>query len=114
VVDVRTEGVQRNAPLTVELGTAHLRATKAASNLDANTLGASALSALQTLAHCTTECHTSSELLGNPLRNKLSVSLRVLYLKDVQLDLLAGELLEVSADALSLCPTAANDDAGTC
>src|SRR5690606_36624534 len=74
-------------------------------------LGAGALSALQTLAHRATERHTSRELLGDALRDELSVGLGVLDLEDVQLDLLAGELLEVGADALGLGAAAADDDA---
>src|SRR4029078_10154218 len=69
---------------------------------------------LQTLAHRAAESHTCGELLGDALRDELSVGLGVLHLEDVQLDLLAGELLEVGADALGLGAAAADHDTRTC
>ena len=53
------------------------------------------------------------QLLGDALRDELRVDLGVLDLEDVQLHLLAGELLEVAADAVGLGAAAADDDAGT-
>src|SRR5690606_10117012 len=47
------------------------------------------------------------------LSDELSVGLGVLDLEDVQLDLLARELLELGADALGLRTAAADHDAGT-
>ena len=57
--------------------------------------------------------HIPDALLGDALRDELSVHLGVLDLEDVELDLLARELLEVGADALGLGATAADDDART-
>src|SRR5690606_27353096 len=107
---VRAQRVQRHTTLAVELRAAHLRAAEAAGDLNADALGAGALCALQTLAHRTTERHTSRELLGDALCDELSVGLGVLDLEDVQLDLLARELLEVAADALGLGATATDHD----
>src|SRR5665811_108711 len=45
--------------------------------------------------------------------DELRIDLRVLHLEDVQLHLLAGELLELRADALRLGTVAADDDART-
>src|SRR5690606_10139864 len=70
------------------------------------------LRTLQSLAHRASERHARTELLGDALRDKLSLSLRVLHLEDVELNLLAGELLEVGADALRLGAAATDDDAG--
>ena len=111
VVNVRAEGVKRNATLTVELGTAHFGAAEATGNLNTNTLGACALRGLNALAHCTTEGNASSELFCNALCDKLSIHVGVLDLEDVELNLLAGELFEVLAEAISLCATTTNDDA---
>ena len=113
VVDVRAERVQRHTTLAVELGAAHLGAAEAAGDLDADTLGAGALSALQALAHRAAEGHTGGELLGDALGDELGVGLGVLDLEDVQLDLLARELLEVGADALGLGATTTDHDART-
>ena len=111
VVDVRAQRVQRHAALAVELRAAHLGAAEAAGDLDADALGAGALGALQALAHRAAERHTGAELLGDALRDELSLGLGVLDLEDVELDLLAGELLEVGADALGLGAAAADHDA---
>lgn len=64
-------------------------------------------------AHRTTEGDTSSELLGDSLCDELSLGLGVLDLEDVELDLLARELLEVAADALGLGATTTDHDART-
>ena len=53
------------------------------------------------------------ELLGDALRDQLRVDLGVLHLEDVQLHLLAGELLQLAADAVGLGAAAADDDART-
>src|SRR5690606_34863276 len=63
--------------------------------------------------HRTTEGDTVRELLGDALRDELSLGLRVLDLEDVQLDLLTGQLLELGADAIGLGAAASDDDART-
>jgi hypothetical protein len=113
-VDVRTQRVQWNAAFTVELGARHFSATKAARNLNADALSASALCGLNALAHCAAERNTRCELLCDALGNELSFDLGVLNLKDVQLNLLTGELLELRAKLVSLSATATNYDAWTC
>src|SRR4029450_422638 len=50
--------------------------------------------------------------LGHPPRHGLAVDLGVLDLEDVELHLLAGELLELAPDAVGLGAAAADDDAG--
>src|SRR6476660_9678744 len=113
VVDLRTQGVQRDATLTVELRAGHLRAAEAAGDLDTDALGAGAGGGLHALAHRATERHTSRQLLGDALGDELGVDLGVLDLEDVQLHLLARELLELATDAVGLGATATDDDAGT-
>src|SRR5699024_917678 len=93
VVDVRAEGVQRHAPLAVELVAAHLGAAEAAGDGHSDALRAGALRGLHALAHRTAEGDSGGELLGDALSDQLGVGLGVLDLEDVQLDLLAGELL---------------------
>src|SRR5215211_6745742 len=112
VVDVRPEGVQRHPALAVELRPAHLGTAEASGALHPDALDARALHRrLHRLAHGATERHPAGELLGNPLRDELSIGLGVLHLEDVQLHLLAGELLQLTADAVGLCAAAADDDA---
>ena len=48
-------------------------------------------------AHRTAERHTSGQLLGNGLGDQLGLELGVLDLEHVDLNLLAGQLLERSA-----------------
>src|SRR5690606_17714055 len=55
--------------------------------------------------------HAGAQLLGDALRDELGVCLGVAHLEDVELNLLAGELLEVGADALGLGAAAADHDA---
>ena len=74
-------------------------------------LGAGAHRALLRLAHRAAELHAGGELLGDALGDQLGVDLGVLDLEDVQLDLLAGQLLQLAADALGLGAVAADDDA---
>src|SRR5690606_7205225 len=110
VVDVGTQRVQRDATLTVELGARHLSAVEAAGALDPDALGTGAHRGLDGLAHGTTELHAARQLLSNTLGDELGVDLGVLHLEDVELHLLAGELLELAADAVCLGPTTTDDD----
>src|SRR5262249_37015894 len=111
VVDVGPQRVQRDATLAVELGARHLGAVEAARALDPDALGTRAHRGLHRLAHRAAELHAAAELLGDTLGDQLRVDLGVLHLEDVQLDLLAGELLEVAADAVGLGAAAADHDA---
>src|SRR5699024_3190636 len=98
---------------TVARGTGHLGAAETTGALDPDALGAGTQRGLQALAHGATEGDAGSQLLGDPLGDELGLDLGVLDLEDVQLDLLAGELLELTADAVRLGAAAADDDART-
>src|SRR6478735_1121000 len=114
VVDVRAEGVQGHTAFAVELRAGHFCATQSTRASDTDALGTSALCRLHCLLHRTAECHAGSQLLCNALGHKLGFHLGVLDLEDVQLDLLAGELFELAADAVCLGAAAADNDARTC
>src|SRR6476469_2816448 len=111
VVDVGTERVQGHAALAVELRARHLGAVETNRALDPDALGTRAHRGLHGLLHRPTELHATGELLGHALRDELGVDLGVLDLEDVQLDLLAGELLELAAQAVGLGAAATDDDA---
>src|SRR3954447_12032323 len=114
VVDVRAERVQRHPALAVELRPAHLRAAQATRALHPDALDLrAALGRLHGLAHGTAEADPAGELLGNALGDELGVGLGVLHLEDVELHLLAGELLQLTADAVGLRAATADDDART-
>src|SRR6185312_5612114 len=112
-VDVGAQRVQRDAALAVELRARHLRAAQAARALHPDALRARLERRLHGLAHRTTERHPARQLLGDTLRDELRVDLRRLHLEDVEVDVLAGELLEVTPDAVGLGAAAADDDART-
>src|SRR5262249_37439442 len=108
VVDISPQRVQRDTTLAVELAPAHLRAAQAPGALHPDALRAALERALHRLPHGPPERDPAGQLLGHALRHQLSVHLGVLHLEDVQLDLLAGELLQVAADAVGLGATAAD------
>src|SRR5699024_2091847 len=91
----------------------HLGAAETAGALDLDALGAGTLRGLHALAHRPTERHARGELLGDALGHELSVGLGVLHLEDVQLDLLAGELLELAAQPVGLGAAASDNDPGS-
>src|SRR5918997_5995306 len=112
VVDVRAQRVQRHTTFAVELRPAHLRAAEATQALHPDALDLrAALGRLHRLAHGATEADAAGELLGDALGDQLRVGFGVLHLEDVQLHLLAGELLQLAADAVCLGSAAADDDA---
>ena len=112
VVDHGAQRVQRDPALAVELGAGHLRAAEPAAALHPDALDARALQRrLHGLAHRPAEADPAGQLLGHALRDELRVGLRVLHLEDVQLHLLAGELLQLAADPVGLRAAAADDDA---
>src|SRR5690606_17948312 len=103
VVDVRTQRVQRDAAFAGELRAGHLGAAEAARALHPDALDVGLTHGrLDGLAHRATERDTVRELLGDALRHQLGLGLGVLDLEDVQLNLLAGQLLELGADAIGL------------
>src|SRR5215831_15385801 len=112
VVDVGAQGVQRHAALAVELRPRHFRAAETARALHPDAPGAALHGRLHGLAHGPAERHPAGQLLGHALRDELGVRLGVLHLEDVELDLLAGELLQVAADPVGFGAAPADDDAG--
>src|SRR6185369_15631723 len=112
VLDVRAQRVQRDPALAVELGAAHLGAAEAARDLNPDALDHGVLHGrLHRLAHRAAEADPARQLLGHALRDELRVGLRRLHHEDVQLHLLAGELLEVAADLVRLGALTTDDDA---
>src|SRR5579875_3780161 len=110
-VDVGAQRVQRDPALAVELAAAHLGAAEPAAALDPDALRAALHGRLHRLAHRAPEAHPARQLLGDALRDELRVGLRVLHLEDVEVDVLARELLEVAADPVGLRAASADDDA---
>src|SRR5690606_3405322 len=112
VVDVRAQRVQRDAALAVELRTGHLGPAQPATALHPDALDLRrAHGRLDGLAHRAPEGHAVGQLLGHALRDQLRVGLGVLDFEDVELDLLAGQLLQRTANAVRLSTTTADHDA---
>src|SRR5215468_4207521 len=112
VVDVRPQRVQRHPALAVELRPGHLRSAQPAGALHPDALHSRALQRrLHGLAHGPAEAHPTRELLGHALRDQLRVRLGVLHLENVELHLLAGELLQLGSDPVCLRAAPADDDA---
>jgi len=106
--------VQGHTAFAVELRAGHFSATQSTGASDTDALGTCTLCGLHGLLHRTAERHAGSQLLSNALGNKLCFHLGVLDLEDVQLDLLARQLLKLAADAVCFSAAAADNDARTC
>src|SRR5215207_4221705 len=111
VVDVRTQRVQRDAAVGVGLRAGHLGAAEAAGHLDAAALGAGAHGARERALHRAPEGDAVDELLGDRLRDELRIELGALDLEDVDLDRLAGEPVQVTAQRVDLGARLADHDA---
>ena len=106
--------MQGNASLTVELSTAHFSPTQTPRNLDSNSFCTSLHCRLHRLTHGATERHARRKLFSDTLGDQLGINLGILYLKDVQLHLLAGKLFQVATNAVSFSAATTDDNARAC
>src|SRR5690606_20121128 len=112
VVHVGTHRLQRHPAVPVVLRPGHLGAAEAPGALHLDALDQRRPHRrLDRLAHGAAERDTVGQLLGDALRHQLGVRLGVLHLEDVQLHLLAGELLQRGTDPVGLRAAAADHDA---
>src|SRR4029077_7176510 len=110
VVDVRPQGVQRHPAVGIAFGARHLGAAEAAGDLNLHALCARAHGRGQRAFHRAPERDPVLELLGDRLRHEFGVELGTLHLADVDLDRLAGELVEVLAQRVDFAPGLADHD----
>src|SRR5690606_6504955 len=80
---------------------------------DSNALGAQRHGHFDRLLHGTPECNPALELKRDILGHQSSLDLGLLYLLDIEENLLARKLGELVLDLLDLLPLATDDDAGT-
>jgi hypothetical protein len=113
IVDVGAQCVQRHATIRVLLGAGHLSAAEATGDLDLDTLCARPHRAGERALHRAAEGDAVLQLLGDRLRHKARVELRPLDLKDVDLDLLVGDLVKITAKLIDLGTGLADHDART-
>src|SRR5512133_24797 len=112
VVDVRTERVQRNAPLAVPLVPRHLGAAETAGARDPDPLRAELERGLDRLLHRTPEGDAPLELRRDVLRDELRVGLGLADLDHVEEDLVLRQRLEVLLDGLDPRAALPDDDPG--
>jgi hypothetical protein len=86
------------------------RAAEATRNLDLDAAGAGFHRAHDALLHGATKRDALLELIDDVLTDQTGIEFRNLDLDDVHLDLLAGELLEVTADLVDADAALADDD----
>jgi hypothetical protein len=113
VVDIGTQGVQRHAPIRVTLPASHLSATQATGHLHLDALGAGAHRAGERSLHRPPECYAILQLLSDRLRHQAGVELGALDLEDVDLYLLAGNLMQVTPQLVDLGSGLTDHDART-
>ena len=110
VADVGAKRAQRDAPLLVPLGAAHLGAAEATGDLDLHALGAGLDRALDRLLDRLAERDAPLELTGHVLGQQHAVELGLEDLLDLELDLLVRQLADVGAQRLDVRATLADDD----
>jgi len=113
VVDVGSEGVERNASFLVLFGTGHLGAAEASGKPDLHALGIALLDRVADgLLHGLPEGTAGEQLAGDVRRDQLRVAVGIPDFLDLYLDLLGNQLLELAADLLDVGALDADDDAG--
>ncbi len=110
VIDVGTQRVQRDATVRIALGPRHLGTTEATGDLDLDALGPGTHRAGERALHRAAEGNAVLQLLGDRLRDETCVELGPLDLKNVDLDLLAGDPMQVTTQLIDLRPGLADDD----
>ena len=112
VLDVGADGLQGDGALVIVLNAGDLAAAETAGAAGLDALGAGAHGAGHGVLHGAAVRDALFQLLGDVLRHQLGVHVGVLDLDDVQLHLLADELLNGQAILLDLLAALADDHAG--
>jgi len=118
VVDLGPQRVQRDAALAVPLAPRHLGPAEPAAALHPNTQRAGLHGGLDRSAHGPAEADPAHQLLGGALGQQRGVGLGLqvrgglVHVLDLHVHPLAGDLLDVLADAVDLGALAPDDDAG--
>src|SRR6478672_10207966 len=90
VVDVSTEGVQRNAPFAIPLGTGDFGTIQTARDANLHTQRAAAHRAHHRALHGAAEHHALLDLLRNAVSDELRIELRLTNLGDVEANVIDG------------------------
>ena len=109
VVDVCTDGLQRDSTVMVLLASSNFCTIETAGYHDLDTLCAELHGAADALLHSSSESDSLLELLCNVLSNELSVEVRLLNFNDVDDNRLVQLLLALLAELLDLCAALADN-----
>ena len=104
--------MQRHAAVGIAFGARHLGAAEATGDLHPDALGAGAHRRGQGAFHRPPEGDPVLQLLGDRLGDQFGVELGALHLADVDLDRLAGQLVQVLAQRVHFAARLADHDAG--
>jgi hypothetical protein len=113
IVDVGTESVQGSATLFEVLATCDFSTADTAGDGDLDTLGTGTHGGGDGVLDGTTILDAAFNLFGDVLSNEDGVHLGALHLADVDLDILAGELLEFLAQFVDLGASTTDDETRT-
>ena len=102
IVDVGTEGVQRGTTLFEVLATCDFSTADTAGDGDLDTLGTGTHRGSDGVLDGATILDTAFNLFGNVLSNEDGIHLGAFHLADVDLHILASELLELLAEFVDL------------
>ena len=105
--------MQRHAALAIPFGLGDVGTTEAATDVDADALGAHAHRRLHGALHGAAEGNAALELLGNALRDKIGIGFRLAHFNDVDVHFRRGELLHLVADLVDVSALLADHDART-
>ena len=115
IVDVGSDGLQRDSTLMILLCTCYFRTAQTAGNLSLYTSCAKSHSASDGLLESTAEGNSSFKLRSDVLSDELSVKVGLLNFNDVERNLFAAELaLAELLELLYLSAALAYNHAGLC
>ena len=115
IVDVGSDGLQRDSTLMILLCTCYFRTAQTAGNLSLYTSCAKSHGASDGLLESTAEGNSSFKLRSDVLSDELSVKVRLLNFNDVERNLFAAELaLAELLELLYLSAALAYNHAGLC
>ena len=113
VVNISTEGVQGGTTFLEVLTASDFSATNTSRDGDLDALGTSPHSGGDSVFDSTAVLDATLDLLGNILSDEYSIQLRALHFTDVNLDILAGQLLKFFTEFIHLGASTTNNKTRT-
>jgi hypothetical protein len=108
IIDVSAQRVQRRTTFFVLLGTGNFSTAETATALNLDAFGTNTHSSLNRHFHGATEGDTSGQLLSDALAYQLGIQLRTLDFEDVDLNVFAGDLLQLVLNLVNFLAAFAN------